>query len=78
MEEMETQISQAAKYLLLAGKDLVPIKLEYSSEDIVDQICYMMTFGDDDSILEIPYESVPKPLKKLMVMMLEDARQKTR
>lgn len=76
MEEMETQISQAAKYLLLAGKDLVPIKLEYSSEDIVDQICYMMTFGDDDSILEIPYESVPKPLKKLMVMMLEDARQR--
>jgi|APGre2960657404_1045060.scaffolds.fasta_scaffold54056_4 hypothetical protein len=76
MEEMETQISQAAKYLLLAGKDLVPIKLEYSSEDIVDQICYMMTFGDDDSVLEIPYESVPKPLKKLMVMMLEDARQR--
>ncbi len=76
MEEMETQISQAAKYLLLAGKDLVPIKLEYSSEDIVDQICYMMTFGGDDSVLEIPYESVPKPLKKLMVMMLEDARQR--
>lgn len=75
MEEMATQISKAAKYLLLAGRDLVPIKLEYSSEDIVDQICYMMTFGDDDSILEIPYESVPKPLKKLMVRMLEDARQ---
>jgi hypothetical protein len=77
MEE-EVSISQAAKYLLLAGKDLVPVKLEYSSEDIVDQICYMMTFGGKDSILEIPYESVPKPLKKLMVMMLEDARQKTR
>ncbi len=75
MEEGKA-IFQAATHLLNAGRDLVPIKLEYSSEDMVDQICYMMTFGDDASILEVPYESIPKALKQLMVQMLEEARER--
>lgn len=69
-------IVQAAMAMLFAGKDLVPVRLEYSNEDIVDQICYMLTFGED-SVLEVKYEEIPKPLKHLMVEMLEDARTST-
>jgi hypothetical protein len=67
------KIVQAATCLLYAGKDLVPVRPEYSNEDIVDQICYMLTFGGKNSVLEIGYESVPEILKLTMVRMLENA-----
>lgn len=66
-------IDQAAQTLLLVGSELVPMRTDYRSEDIVDQIVYMLTV-----FKTIPFDADDaRPLaetKARMVHYLEEAR----
>ena len=65
----------AAQALLMVGKELVPLRPEYSSADMVEQILYMVTLFDENSVLGVSVEEIPQSLKDAMTEMLEEAKQ---
>ena len=65
----------AAQALLMVGKELVPLRPDYSSADMVEQILYMVTLFDENSVLGVSVEEIPQSLKDAMTEMLEEAKQ---
>ena len=65
----------AAQALLMVGKELVPLRPDYSSADMVEQILYMATLFEENSVLGVSLEEIPQSLKDTMVDMLEEAKQ---
>ena len=65
----------AAQALLMVGKELVPLRPDYSSADMVEQILYMVTLFEENSVLGVSLVEIPQSLKDTMVDMLEEAKQ---
>ena len=65
----------AAQALLMVGKELVPLRPDYSSADMVEQILYMVTLFEENSVLGVSVEEIPQSLKDTMVDMLEAAQE---
>lgn len=65
----------AAQALLMVGKELVPLRPDYSSADMVEQILYMVTLFEENSVLGVSLEEIPQSLKDAMTEMLEEAKQ---
>ena len=65
----------AAQALLMVGKELVPLRPDFSSADMVEQILYMVTLFDENSVLGVSVEEIPQSLKDAMTEMLEEAKQ---
>jgi hypothetical protein len=64
-----------AQALLMVGKELVPLRPDYSSADMVEQILYMVTLFDENSVLGVSVDTIPQVLKNAMIEMLEEAKQ---
>lgn len=64
-----------AQTLLMVGKELVPLRPDYSSADMVEQILYMVTLFDENSVLGVSVDMIPQVLKDTMIEMLEEAKQ---
>jgi radical SAM superfamily enzyme len=65
----------AAQALLMVGKELVPLRPDYSSADMVEQILYMVTLFDENSVLGVSVDTIPQSLRDAMIEMLEEAKQ---
>lgn len=65
-------VNQTAQVLLMTGAQLVPMRREYSSRDLVDQMVYMLTVFKTIP-LEFDDPALDKP-KARMVEYLEEAR----
>ncbi len=65
-------VDKTAKVFLTIGQQLVPLRLEYDSADMAEQVLYMLTVfktipvGMDDEAMV--------PVKARMVELLEEAR----
>lgn len=65
-------VDKTAKVFLAIGQQLVPLRLEYDSTDMAEQVLYMLTVFKD-----IPVDvndAAMVPVKARMVELLEEAR----
>lgn len=65
-------VDKTAKVFLAIGQQLVPLRLEYNSADMAEQVLYMLTVFKD-----IPVDvndAAMVPVKARMVELLEEAR----
>jgi hypothetical protein len=71
-ENSVDMVDKTAKVFLAIGQQLVPLRLEYNSADMAEQVLYMLTVfktmpvGMDDAAMV--------PVKARMVELLEEAR----